>query len=170
MSDAARAVSLLGARYSANAHAWSTVHQNCNQWVAEMLGLAISRRVDSDGVAGEFVPAPPGATDARTLAQAGLRAVQAKPSVITWPTLLPGWLIGALPYLSLDDHPVQDLRRRQFQVWMPQSLEALIQSLEPQSQRTEFCMVGRRIVVHRGWQGLSRDCAARDGDRVLMLV
>ena len=82
----------------------------------------------------------------------------------------PGWLIGALPYLSLDDHPVQDLRRRQFQVWMPQSLEALIQSLEPQSQRTEFCMVGRRIVVHRGWQELSRDCAARDGDRVLMLV
>jgi hypothetical protein len=38
--DNARALSLLGGTYSANAHPWSLRYQNCNQWLAELLALA----------------------------------------------------------------------------------------------------------------------------------
>lgn len=38
--DTPRALSLLGAGYSANAHAFSTRYQNCNQWLAELLAGA----------------------------------------------------------------------------------------------------------------------------------
>lgn len=38
--DRATALGLLGADYSANAHAFSTRYQNCNQWLAELLAAA----------------------------------------------------------------------------------------------------------------------------------
>ncbi|WP_308602031.1 DUF2145 domain-containing protein [Massilia sp. Dwa41.01b] len=38
--DKPLALSLLAGQYSANAHAFSTRYQNCNQWVAELLASA----------------------------------------------------------------------------------------------------------------------------------
>jgi hypothetical protein len=38
--DTPLALQLLGGSYSANAHAFSTRYQNCNQWVAELLAEA----------------------------------------------------------------------------------------------------------------------------------
>ena len=38
--DPARALQLLGARYSANAYPFATHYQNCNQWLAELLAAA----------------------------------------------------------------------------------------------------------------------------------
>jgi hypothetical protein len=46
---------LLGSQYSANAHAFSTRFQNCNQWLIELLALGLrdaGRDVDEDKVGG----------------------------------------------------------------------------------------------------------------------
>ena len=64
---------LLGASYSANAHSFATRHQNCNQWVAELLALAW-------GAASGEVPRP------RAQAQAWLREQGCDAAQ--------GWLIG----------------------------------------------------------------------------
>ncbi|MDT1899354.1 DUF2145 domain-containing protein, partial [Acinetobacter baumannii] len=47
--DKRLALALLAGKYSANAHAYSTTYQNCNQWVAELLAGAWG------GVSGERV-------------------------------------------------------------------------------------------------------------------
>jgi hypothetical protein len=51
--DTARALSLLGSAYSANAHPQSLRYQNCNQWLAELLAVAAGAEADAgDGDGG----------------------------------------------------------------------------------------------------------------------
>jgi hypothetical protein len=58
--DDALALRLLGAAYSANAHAFASRYQNCNQWVAEMLAAAWGGVAAPGQAAGAARPAAQG--------------------------------------------------------------------------------------------------------------
>jgi hypothetical protein len=149
--DTPLALQLLGGSYSANAHAFSTRHQNCNQWVAELLAAA-------------WGPARP----TREQAQAWLQAQGYQPHRFDVGWLMPlSWLV---PLLRHDDHPEQDLREGRFDVSMPASLEAFVQRQWPATQRLELCHDDRHIVVRRGWQPLGPGCEPAAGDQVLPLA
>lgn len=149
---------LLGASYSANAYAFSDLHQNCNQWVAELLALAW-------GAGSGEVPRP------RALAQAWLREQGFEPTVVQvgWPPLrlLRPWV----PWVREDDHPEADLQAWRYRVVMPESLERFTRRLQPQAQRLEFCLDdSQRLVVHEGWEPQGEGCAPGVGDRVIELA
>jgi len=146
----------LAARYSANAHAFSTAYQNCNQWLVEPLpGQA---------------DAPGAAVTERSGAQRWLREQGYEPSRfdIGFRPLM--WLGTALvPYLHDDDHPAADLDQAVYRVSMPASIEAWVQRRWPAAQRLEFCHAGRQVVVHRGWTPVAEGCEAGAGDSVIPL-
>jgi hypothetical protein len=50
--DSTRALNLVAASYSANAYPFSLRHQNCNQWVVEMLAVAWGDLADGDDLRG----------------------------------------------------------------------------------------------------------------------
>jgi len=149
---------LLGASYSANAYAFSDLHQNCNQWVAELLALAW-------GAASGEAPRP------RAQAQAWLREQGFEPTVVQvgWPPLrlLRPWV----PWVREDDHPEADLQAWRYRVVMPESLERFTRRLQPQAQRLEFCLDdSQRLVVREGWEPLGEGCAPGVGDRMIELA
>lgn len=153
--DNGRALSLLGATYSANAYAWSTRYQNCNQWLAELLGLAWH-----DGPAPE---AP------RIGAQQWLKARGYEPGTFSvgWRPLL--WLTALSPYLNRDDHPEDDLAQAQFRVSMPESIAAFVRTHTPAAQHVELCHTRQHVVIRRGWVPLPASCEPDDGDTVVAL-
>lgn len=155
--DGTLALRLLGASYSANAHAFSDLHQNCNQWVAELMAVAWGElRHDAPGL--------------RQRAQAWLRANAFDPTVLNlaWPPLRP--LRALVPWVREDDHPEQDLRAWRYRVVMPDSLERFVRRMQPDASRLEFCLDdARRLVVRTGWEPLEEACVAGVGDRVLEL-
>jgi len=161
--DDARALAVLGAHYSANAYAYSTRYQNCNQWVAELMAAAwgtLSPRSQEQGSTPEAF---------RAQAQQWLREAAYRPSPMT---LRPRALVFAapfIPWVQLDDHPETALQDQIFEVSMPASLEAFIRQREPAAQRVEVCHTGSRIVVRRGWTPLNDDCVAEPGDEELAL-
>lgn len=146
---------LLGASYSANAHSFATRHQNCNQWVAELMAAALG---------GTQTPAEP-----RAQAQDWLRRAGFEPTVfeLAWPPLRP--LAALIPWLREDDHPDEDLQGWRYRVTMPESIERFTRRIDPGLRRLEFCHDGLRLTVREGWEMLPADCAPGPGDRVIEL-
>jgi hypothetical protein len=158
--DDRRALALLGTSYSANAYAFGLRHQNCNQWVAEMLASAWGAVDDTPGAEGD----PPRARAQRWLAAQGYRPsrfdIGARPLM---------WLgTFFIPWLHGDDHPADDLSRATYRVSMPASLEAFVHARLPEAARIEFCHTREHIVVRRGWGApLPGTCEAEAGDTVI---
>jgi hypothetical protein len=161
--DDARALALLGAQYSANAYAYSTRYQNCNQWVAELMAAAW----------GALAPQPEGqhiAPEAlRLRAQQWLREADYRPTPMTLRPRALALAAPFIPWVQLDDHPTTALQDQVFEVSMPASLEAFIRQREPAATRIEVCHTDSRIVLRRGWTPLRDDCVAEPGDEVLAL-
>lgn len=153
--DKALALALLAARYSANAYAFGTRYQNCNQWVAEMLASAWG------GVTGRDKP--------REQAQDWLRAQGYSAGPVK---VKSRWLMFAgqfVPLVHLGDHPVDDVYALSLRVSVPASIEDFVHRRSPQARRVELCHDTRRIVVHRGWEPLGADCKPGTGDEVIPL-
>jgi hypothetical protein len=154
--DTARALALLGAAYSANAHAFSTRYQNCNQWLIELLAGAWGA-VPDDGVVDREAAQ-------RWLAERGY----APPPVEVGSRLLM-FAAGFVPWLHSDDHPDEDLLAMRFRISLPATIEAFVRSQAPAAQRIELCHDSRRVVIHRGWTAIEAGCMPAAGDRVLAL-
>ena len=151
------ALALLAGKYSANAYAFSTDYQNCNQWVAEMLALAWGDVAVQGG-------------QVRERAQDWLRAQ----GYVAGPVRVPGHLLmfagQFVPLVHVDDHPVDDLHALALQVSVPASIEAFARQRAPQTQRVEICHDKGRIVVRRGWEPLGAACEPGPDDEVVMLT
>jgi hypothetical protein len=144
---------LLAAHYSANAYAFSTRYQNCNQWIAELMASAW----------GDL----PIAGDLRNAAQQWLTDQNYQPTVldIGWHALM--WLADRLRWLHSDDHPAADLGAAQFRISMPQSLEHFARQRYPDSRRIELCYTPEHIVIHTGWSPIARGCTPAIADKVI---
>lgn len=153
--DKARALRLLGARYSANAHAFSLRYQNCNQWVMELLASAWGGLDDSDNL--------------RANAQQWLTARGYQPQPIDVGSHLLMFAAGFVPWLQLDDHPQEDLFALQFRTSMPATIEAFVREQVPGAERIELCHRQGQVVIRRGWQPVADGCRPTAGDRVIAL-
>ncbi len=154
--DRRGALSLLGAHYGANAHAFTSDYQNCNQWVAELMAQAW----------GPGALPPRDGQDARARAQHWLAASGYRPTVFEVGAT---GMLAALfvPWVHRGGHPLDDLERGRFRVSMPASLEDFVQRQVPGASRLEFCHADGHVVVRRGWEPMGATCAPRDGDRVI---
>lgn len=166
--DDARALSLLGARYSANAHAFSTRYQNCNQWLAELLALAwgADGETTSTNTNTNTDTAP---AQVRTAAQHWLQRQGYEPAafVVGWRPLL--WLAALNPFLHQDDHPAEDLAAGRLRVSMPHSVEAFALARHPGAQRLELCHTPTQLVLRLDGAPLAEDCVPEPGDTVISL-
>ncbi len=158
--DNRRALQLLAPRYSANAHAFSTAYQNCNQWIAELLAAAWGD-----------LPQAADTTAARAQAQRWLHTRGYEPTrfELGWRVLM--WASALVPLLHDDDHPGDDIQARRYRVSMPASIENFVRAAVPATQRLELChsATAGHIVLRRGWSTLSDDCFAEPGDTVTSL-
>lgn len=158
------ALGLVGARYTANAHAFSTWSQNCNQWLAELLAFALQPATEPPGaVASEPNPG------LRDTAQTLLRAQGYAPTRFALGHPLVTWFAGQIPWLSLDDHPAEDLQQDLLRVSMPQSIAAHVLSHVPDVRRIEACFTTAQIVVRQDGAALDEACTAQPGDQVVTL-
>jgi len=153
--DKPRALSLLAGQYSANAYAFATRYQNCNQWVAELLAGAWGR-LDGKG-------AP------REQAQAWLRSQGYVAGPVNVPSHAMMFAGQFVPLLHLNDHPMEDIHKLALQVSVPASIEAFVHQRLPGARRVEVCHDKDRIVVRRGWEPIGADCRAEPGDEVITL-
>lgn len=153
--DTPRVLDLVAAEYSANAFAFSLLYQNCNQWVMEMLAIAWG-----DLAAGDQL---------RARAQDWLRHVQYAPEPIAVGSRLLMLAASFVPFLHLDDHPVEDRDAMLLRVSLPSTVEAFVRERVAGSERIELCHDGRQVVVHRGWTPIAEACKPSDGDRVVPL-
>lgn len=153
--DETRALALLGASYSANAHAFSTRHQNCNQWLIELLAAALG---------GLPADASPRQAAQQWLLQQGFEPTRFELGA-------PWWRLAAalVPWLRHDDHPDEDLAALRYRVTMPASIEAFVLQQQPGSSRIELCHNDRQVVVRRGGPPLPQPCRAEAGDDVIAL-
>lgn len=154
--DKRLALALLAGEYSANAYAYGTRYQNCNQWVAELLAGAWG------GVEAHDRP--------REQAQSWLRAQGYVPGPVKVPS---HWLMFAgqfVPLLHVDDHPLDDLHALALQVSVPASIERFVRARAPRTQRVEICHDEQRIVVRRGWEPIGAGCEPGPGDEVVALA
>ncbi|UUX95926.1 DUF2145 domain-containing protein [Aquabacterium sp. J223] len=156
--DDERALSLLGARYSANAHPWSTRYQNCNQWLVELMALAWGDR--AAGGAGE----PP-----RERAQRWLRAAGYTPTRVEVGSHALMFAGGFAPWVRLDDHPEVDRFALALHISLPPALEAFARSRAPGSRHVELCHQGGRLVLREDGPPIADGCVAEAGDRVVLL-
>jgi hypothetical protein len=153
--DSARSLRLLAAAYSANAYAYSTRYQNCNQWVAEMLASAWGGLEDGD--------------ELRERAQRWLQAATYTPAPVDVDSHALMFVAPFVPLLHLDDHPQDDLYAMKLKISLPSTLESFVHQRLPDSERVEVCHNGRQIVVHRGWTPVAEGCQPGEGDRVIAL-
>jgi len=180
--DNRRALALLSPRYSASAYAFSTRYQNCNQWVAELMGFAWAPRdehaaaaapvqsvLSVEGVAVEGVPVE-GDIPTRRQAQRWLKDLGYDPAPVAVPSHAVMFAAQFVPLIHSDDHPIDDLYAMRLKVSTPAALEAFAHRLVPDAQRVEFCASGSTIIVRRGWTPLPADCRASGGDEVLPLA
>ncbi|WP_374674285.1 DUF2145 domain-containing protein [Ideonella sp.] len=157
------ALAVLAADYSANAYAWGLRYQNCNQWVAELLGLAWGE-LPLQPPPGAHASAPP----LRRQAQDWLRRAGYAPMVFdVFPPLR--LAAAAVPWLHEDDHPGEDRARSQYRVSMPDALEAFVRRRWPEARRVEVCHAGDRLVVRRGWDPIADGCMPAPGDELRSL-
>ena len=159
--DKQHALGVLGASYSANAYPFSTLHQNCNQWVIELL---------ADAWGGGDNDASGSDADARARAQAWLRSQGYLPTVFTVSVHPMTWLPNVVPWLSNDDHPPHEIAHNRYNVSMPSAIETFVQAKVPGARRVEICHAGRRVVLHRGWDGIPDGCVAVPGDQTFELT
>ena len=153
--DKPLALALLAGKYSANAYAYGTKYQNCNQWVAELLASAWG--------------SPAGQEGARASAQDWLRTNGYVPGPVKVPSHFTMFAGQFVPLVHVDDHPVEDLHALSLQISVPASIEAFVQRRAPETQRVEICHDENRIVVRRGWQPLGATCEPGPGDEVIAL-
>ena len=146
---------LLGATYSANAYAFSTEYQNCNQWVMELLAAGWGELADDD--------------DLRPRAQDWLRQAQYAPQPVEVGSRLIMLASYFVPLVHLDDHPEQDRDSMQLHISLPTTVEAFVRQRYPDSERVELCHDDKQVVIHRGWQPIAEGCKAQEGDRVIRL-
>jgi hypothetical protein len=154
--DKPLALALLAGKYSANAYAYGTKYQNCNQWVAELLASAWG--------------SPAGQEGAREHAQDWLRANDYVPGPVRVPSHFTMFAGQFVPLVHVDDHPVEDLHALSLQVSVPASIEAFVQRRAPETQRVEICHDERRIVVRRGWEPLGASCEPGPNDEVIAIA
>ena len=154
--DRQQALRLLGSRYSANAHAFNTTYQNCNQWVAELLAQA-------------WGSLPATGANPRAQAQQWLQQAGYVPTRITVANPLVTLAGALMPWVHSNDHPPEALRRQQFDISMPASIEAFVRHQWAGARRIEFCHDQRQMVVRQGWVPLATGCQAEPGDRVVTL-
>jgi hypothetical protein len=154
--DNAQSLAVLGSTYSANAYPFSTLYENCNQWVMEVVATAWGALDDSG-------------PDARAQAQAWLAAHGYEPTEFGVPWHPMEWIVAWVSLLHNDDHPSSDLAHDRYSVSMPASMDAFVRAHVPGASRLEICHAGRRIVVHAGWDEMGDECAPAGDDRVLDL-
>jgi hypothetical protein len=175
--DRARALSLLGGTYSANAHPQSLRYQNCNQWLVELLALArgaaaapgvpAANESNAANAAQGGAAAPVDPPSARPAAQQWLQQHGYQGSAITLRNPLL-WLAPAVvPWLHTDDHPPEELQRGIVTVSLPSSIETWLRDTVPGARRIELCHTEREVVIRRGWAPLPEGCRAEDGDTVI---
>lgn len=152
-----QAIELLGGNYSANAYAFSTLYQNCNQWLMELLATAW------------LAPGQVSDKSPREAAQRWLRTAGFEPAVFSlgWRPLT--WATAFSPWLNRDDHPPENLAQAQFHVSMPTSIETLLRQRVAGAERIEFCHTDRHVLIRRGWQPLAEGCVAGEADTVIGL-
>lgn len=148
-------LAMLGGEYSANAYAFSTQYQNCNQWLAEMLARAWGDLPES--------PAP------RQAAQQWLRAKNYMPATIDVKYGIVVWAGYLLPLLHNSDQPRANLRKNHYAISLPDAIEAFVHTLWPQARRIELCQRGNNIVTHESWAPLDDQCAPSPGDTIDVL-
>ena len=153
--DNAHAVGLLGADYSANAYPFSTLYQNCNQWVMELLAAAW----------GDLAVTP----TMRAEAQGWLKQENYAPKTFTvhFRPLL--WAARLVPWLHREDHPEDNVDQGIFQTSMPSEVEAFVRQEAAAAQRIELCKNDKFMVVRHGWTPLPEGCTAEAGDEVIAL-
>jgi hypothetical protein len=160
--DKRQALSVLGTTYSANAYAFSTRFQNCNQWVMELLASAW-RTPDDDE------PDTPAPGSARERSQRWLQQQGYRPTVFQVSPHPVMWIANLVPWLSNADHPDAELSANRYNVSMPTSVETFVRAKVPGARRVEMCHAGRRVVIHRGWDAIAEGCVAGPGDQVIEL-
>ncbi len=151
--DRPRALRLLASTYSANAHPFSLLYQNCNQWVAELMATAWGMLPDGD--------------DLRARAQGWLRLQGYAPAPVNVGS---HWLMALAPFSSmvhLDDHPQEDRDALQLRTSLPDAIEAFVRERVPGAQRVELCHTEQHVVVRTGWAPMLDGCVAQAGDRVI---
>jgi hypothetical protein len=153
--DKPRALRLLAATYSANAHPFSLRYQNCNQWVAELLATAW----------GELADGP----DLRARAQAWLAGQHYDPAPVEVGSHALMFAGHFIPWIKFDDHSEEDRFALRFRISLPASIEAFVRDRVPGAQRIELCHDSQRVVVRRGWQALPDGCRPEPGDEVIAL-
>ena len=153
--DKARALRLLAARYSANAHVYGLRYQNCNQWVAELLASAWGGLADS--------------ADLRQEAQAWLaqRGYAPEPVQVDSHALM--FAAAFIPWLHSDDHPEDDRYALRFRTSLPAAIETFVRAQAPGAERIEACHDERQVVLRRGWAPIEDGCKPAAGDRVILL-
>lgn len=150
--DTPRALALLGDGYSANAHAFSTRYQNCNQWLIELLAGAWG----ADG----------GSRDA---AQRWLAAQGYAPRPVEVNSRALMFAAGFVPWLHTDDHPSEDLHAMRFRTSLPASIEAFVREHVAGAERIELCHDSKQVVIRHGWTPIADGCVPAAGDRVIAL-
>ncbi|MCA0176148.1 MAG: DUF2145 domain-containing protein [Proteobacteria bacterium] len=153
--DDALAKALLAARYSANAFAWATHYQNCNQWVAELLAAAWAPLADGPAL--------------RERAQGWLQAAGYAPSAVDVASPLVQVVALFSPWLHADDHPEADIKAARIRVSTPESLAAFALAQVPGARQIELCHTAQHLVVREGGPPLPSDCTPAATDRVLPL-
>ena len=151
--DKPAALRLIAPHYSANAFPFSVRYQNCNQWVAELLATSWGGLAD--------------APDLRHRAQQWLADSGYAPPPIALKSHLLMFGAHFMPWVHVDDHPLDDLYAQRFRISMPASIEAFVRARLPGAERIELCHDERRVVVHRGWTPIADGCVPGVGDRVL---
>lgn len=160
--DKRQALSVLGATYSANAYAFSTHYQNCNQWLIELLAMAWGHLDTPTADAGA-------STALRSDAQSWLKAQAYAPTDIDVGPWWPMWAGRFIPFVHNDDHPPEDLDTRRYRVSMPAAIEAFVRQTMPQATRVEFCHTEDQVVIHRGWHEMADGCVPGGEDEVIPL-
>ncbi|MBQ5940620.1 MULTISPECIES: DUF2145 domain-containing protein [unclassified Massilia] len=154
--DKPLALALLAGKYSANAYAYGTRYQNCNQWVAELLASAWGR------LDGQQAP--------REQAQAWLREQGYAAGPVKIPSHLLMFAGQFVPLVHLNDHPVEDIHALALHVSVPASIEAFVRRQAPQTRRVEVCHDEQRIVVRRSGEPLDAACTPMPGDEVTAIA
>jgi hypothetical protein len=152
--DTSGALALLGDDYSANAYAYATRYQNCNQWLAELLAQAWGGVTAPDG--------------ARARAQQWLAAQGYAPQPVEVRSRALMFAAAFVPWLRTDDHPPDDLFAMRFRTSLPASIEAFVRAQVPGARRIELCHAPGRVVVRQGWAPIADGCIAAEGDRVIV--
>jgi len=157
--DKPLALSLLAGQYSANAYAFSTRYQNCNQWVAELLASAWGG-IDAHG---------DGKQHPRAQAQDWLRAQGYAAGPVRISSHLLMFAGQFVPLVHMNDHPIEDIHALSLKVSIPASIESFVRQQVPQTRRVELCHDTEHIVVRRDGAPIGAECSPLAGDEVITL-